>query len=148
MQSARAAVVQRVVLYEEDPADPQGKRFVGSAIWRTETISPGPGRSPELAIRADIEIPSVATLGFGHHAVRASPIPSCPRLIATAALLPRVARRIRPACCDCAGRWRDLCPGCHRGGAAELSQRPAWIAAFGGFVVLYAPILFRRATPP
>jgi hypothetical protein len=54
---AGAAVAQRVVLYEEDPADPQGKRFVGSAIWRTETISPGPGHSPELAIRADIEIP-------------------------------------------------------------------------------------------
>ena len=54
---AGATVAQRVVLYEEDPADPQGKRFVGSAIWRTETISPGPGHSPELAIRADIEIP-------------------------------------------------------------------------------------------
>jgi len=54
---AGAAVAQRVVLYEEDPADPAGKRFVGSAIWRTETISPGPGHSPELAIRADIEIP-------------------------------------------------------------------------------------------
>jgi hypothetical protein len=51
------AVAQRVVLYEEDPAEPQGKRFVGSAIWRTETVSPGPGRSPELAVRADIEIP-------------------------------------------------------------------------------------------
>ena len=51
-----AAVAQRVVLYEEDPADPQGKRYVGSAIWRTETISPGPGK-PELAIRADVEIP-------------------------------------------------------------------------------------------
>ena len=52
-----AAVAQRVVLHEEDPAEPAGKRFVGSAIWRTETMSPGPGRSPELAIRADIEIP-------------------------------------------------------------------------------------------
>jgi hypothetical protein len=52
-----AAVAQRVVLYEEDPNDPQGKRFVGSAIWRTETISPGPGQAPELAIRADVEIP-------------------------------------------------------------------------------------------
>jgi hypothetical protein len=45
-----------VALYEEDPA-PVGKRFVGSAIWRTETVLPGPGRSPELAVRADIEIP-------------------------------------------------------------------------------------------
>ena len=51
------AVAQRVVLYEEDPNDPQGRRFVGSAIWRTETVSPGPGLSPELAVRADIEIP-------------------------------------------------------------------------------------------
>src|SRR2546421_1476484 len=38
-----AAVAQRVVLYEEDPADPQGKRYVGSAIWRTETVTPAPG---------------------------------------------------------------------------------------------------------
>src|SRR5207245_7223485 len=48
---------QRVVLYEEDPADSQTKRYVGSAIWRTETVSPGPGLAPELAIRADVEIP-------------------------------------------------------------------------------------------
>jgi hypothetical protein len=52
-----AAVAQRVVLYEEDPNDPSGKRFAGSAIWRTETVSPGPGLPPELAIRADVEIP-------------------------------------------------------------------------------------------
>jgi hypothetical protein len=52
-----AAVAQRVVLYEEDPNDPQGKRAVGSAIWRTEAISPGTGKPPELAVRADIEIP-------------------------------------------------------------------------------------------
>ena len=52
-----AAVAQRVVLYEEDPADPQGKRYVGSAIWRTETITPGPGAAPDLAVRADLEIP-------------------------------------------------------------------------------------------
>lgn len=51
------AVAQRVVLYEEDPNDPQGKRSVGSAIWRTETVSPGPGLAPELAVRADVEIP-------------------------------------------------------------------------------------------
>ena len=56
-QSQVPAVAQRVVLYEEDPNDPQGKRFVGSAIWRTETVSPGPGLAPELAVRADIEIP-------------------------------------------------------------------------------------------
>jgi hypothetical protein len=52
-----AAVAQKVVLYEEDPGNPQGKRYVGSAIWRTETVSPGPGLAPELAVRADVEIP-------------------------------------------------------------------------------------------
>lgn len=51
------AVAQRVVLYEEEPSDPQGKRYVGSAIWRTETVSPGAGQPPELAVRADVEIP-------------------------------------------------------------------------------------------
>jgi hypothetical protein len=54
---ASVAAAQKVVLYEEDPADPNGKRFVGSAIWRTETVTPGPGQPPELAIRADVEVP-------------------------------------------------------------------------------------------
>jgi hypothetical protein len=52
-----ALVAQRAVLYEEDPQNPEGNRYVGSALWRTETVSPGPGLAPELAIRADVEIP-------------------------------------------------------------------------------------------
>jgi hypothetical protein len=52
-----ASVAQKVVLYDEDPGDPAGKRYVGSALWRTETVSPGPGLAPEIAIRADVEIP-------------------------------------------------------------------------------------------
>lgn len=52
-----AEVAQKVVLYEEDPGNPQGKRYVGSAIWKTETVSPGPGLAPELAVRCDVEIP-------------------------------------------------------------------------------------------
>jgi hypothetical protein len=48
---------QKVVLYEEDPSNPNGRRFVGSAIWRTEMVTPGPGQPAELAIRADIEVP-------------------------------------------------------------------------------------------
>jgi hypothetical protein len=52
-----ADVAQKVVLYEEESNNPQGKRYVGSAIWRTETVSPGPGLAPELAVRADVEIP-------------------------------------------------------------------------------------------
>jgi hypothetical protein len=30
-------------LIEADPSDPKGKRYVGSVIWRTETVSAGPG---------------------------------------------------------------------------------------------------------
>jgi len=47
---------QKVVLYEEDPA-PNGNRFIGSVIWRTDTMTPVPGQPPELTIRADIEVP-------------------------------------------------------------------------------------------
>jgi hypothetical protein len=56
-QAAVPAVAQRVVLYEEEPSDPQGKRFIGSAIWRTENVSSGPGQPADLAVRADVEIP-------------------------------------------------------------------------------------------
>jgi hypothetical protein len=52
-----APVAQRVVLYEEDPTDPAGKQYVGTAVWRTETVSPGPGQPPDVVIRANIEIP-------------------------------------------------------------------------------------------
>src|SRR5262249_49949890 len=52
-----SAVAQKVVLYEEDPGDPNGKRFVGSAIWRTESVSVSPGQPPELQVRADVEVP-------------------------------------------------------------------------------------------
>jgi hypothetical protein len=52
-----AAVAQKVVLYEEDPNNPQGKRSVGSAVWKTETVSPGPGLAPELVVKAEVDIP-------------------------------------------------------------------------------------------
>ena len=52
-----ASLAQTAVLYEEDPNDPMGKRLAGSAIWRTESISPGRGQPPEPAIRVDVEIP-------------------------------------------------------------------------------------------
>ncbi len=56
-QQPEAAVAQRVVLYEEDPDEPQGKRLVGSAVWRTEMLPAAPGRAAEMAVRADVEIP-------------------------------------------------------------------------------------------
>jgi Caspase domain len=52
-----APVAQRVVLYEEDPANPKGKQYVGSVIWRTEQIKATGSQKPDIAVRADIEIP-------------------------------------------------------------------------------------------
>ena len=48
-------VAQRVVLYEEDSSDPQGKRYFGLVSWRTETVSPAP--NSDVAVRADVKIP-------------------------------------------------------------------------------------------
>lgn len=50
--------VERAVLLEQDPNDPQGKHFDGTVTWRTETVSPGPGLAPELEVHGDITIPA------------------------------------------------------------------------------------------
>ena len=54
-----AAVAQRAVLYEENPGagNQQLQTFVGTAVWKTETVNPGPGRPPELGLRVDVEVP-------------------------------------------------------------------------------------------
>jgi hypothetical protein len=52
-----APVAQRVVLYDEDPGDPKGKQYVGSVIWRTEPIKATGNQKPDIAVRADIDIP-------------------------------------------------------------------------------------------
>jgi hypothetical protein len=52
-----APVAQRVVLYDEDPSDPKGKQYVGSVIWRTEPVKASGNQKPDVAVRADIEIP-------------------------------------------------------------------------------------------
>jgi hypothetical protein len=55
--SSGPPVAQRVVLYEEEPDDPQGKRYIGTVVWRTEMRPASPGRPPELAVRGDVEVP-------------------------------------------------------------------------------------------
>ena len=57
LQKSDSNVSQRVILVEEDPKNPKGRRYTGTVSWRTEPVSPGPGLAPELAVRADIEIP-------------------------------------------------------------------------------------------
>ncbi|MCK1395025.1 hypothetical protein [Bradyrhizobium sp. 1] len=52
-----APVAQKVVLYDEDPADPKGKQYVGSVVWRLEPIKASGTQKADVAVRADIEIP-------------------------------------------------------------------------------------------
>ncbi|MGM4926415.1 hypothetical protein AB8A31_26160 [Tardiphaga sp. 804_B3_N1_9] len=52
-----APVAQRVVLYDEDPAEPKGRQYVGTVVWRTEQIKGTGGKPGDIAVRADIEIP-------------------------------------------------------------------------------------------
>jgi hypothetical protein len=52
-----APVAQRVVLYDEDPAEPKGRQYVGTVVWRTEQIKASGGKPADIAVRADIEIP-------------------------------------------------------------------------------------------
>src|SRR6266851_9635418 len=56
--SACAAVAQRAVLFEEDPADSKAKRFRGSVVWQAQSVSLGAaGQLPEPWIKAEIEVP-------------------------------------------------------------------------------------------
>jgi hypothetical protein len=50
-------VGERAVLYEEDPADRNGKQYDGQVIWHIESIKPD-GKADELAARAELDIPS------------------------------------------------------------------------------------------
>jgi|GEM_PF-6114590 len=46
----------RVVLYDEDSSNPQGKQYVGTVVWCIEPVE-GSGNQRDIAVRADIEIP-------------------------------------------------------------------------------------------
>jgi hypothetical protein len=52
-----SSLAQRVVLYEEEPGNPPGRRTDGSVVWSTETALSDTTGAPELALRADIGIP-------------------------------------------------------------------------------------------
>lgn len=52
-----APIAQKVVLYDEDPADPQGKRYEGRVVWRVDQVAAANGQPPDVAVRADIEVP-------------------------------------------------------------------------------------------
>lgn len=56
-QPPTAGFPQRVVLYDEDPSNPVGRKFYGSAAWRTDSIK-AEGKPEELSAHADVDVPS------------------------------------------------------------------------------------------
>jgi pimeloyl-ACP methyl ester carboxylesterase len=51
---------QKVVLYE-DPSDRKGKQYVGTVVWRTEPIKASGNQKADMAVRADIDIPTASS---------------------------------------------------------------------------------------
>lgn len=51
------AARERVVLYDEDPGDPKGKRYEGTVVWRTEESKASSTQPADRVLRADVEIP-------------------------------------------------------------------------------------------
>jgi hypothetical protein len=81
-----AILAQKAVLYEDDPANPKGRNFFGWVIWRTESITPNPGRPPELAIRADVEVPErklAVTWSLGRNTDKGMPATHVVKIIFT-----------------------------------------------------------------
>lgn len=50
----------KAVLYENDPANPNGS--AGTVVWRTEQAPPAPGKKPEIVVHADVDIPHKLTV--------------------------------------------------------------------------------------
>jgi hypothetical protein len=48
---------ERVVLYDEDPSNPQGRQYTGSVVWRTDPLKVA-GKPDELTVHADLDVPS------------------------------------------------------------------------------------------
>jgi hypothetical protein len=56
---APALAAEPLAVLREDSQNKaeQGKRYVGSTVWRTESVPPSAGRPAEVVLRADAEIP-------------------------------------------------------------------------------------------
>ncbi|WP_296577907.1 hypothetical protein [Phreatobacter sp.] len=47
----------RAALFEETPGNAAGTLMQGSVVWRTQTVSVGPGQPPDLALLGEVSIP-------------------------------------------------------------------------------------------
>jgi hypothetical protein len=54
---APAGQAARAALFEETPGNAAGTLMQGTVVWRTQTVSVGPGQPPDLALVAEVTIP-------------------------------------------------------------------------------------------
>lgn len=54
---APAGLAARAALFEETPGNAAGTLMQGTVVWRTQTVSVGPGQPPDLALVAEVTIP-------------------------------------------------------------------------------------------
>jgi hypothetical protein len=50
-------IAQRAALFQETPGSDSGNLLTGTVVWRTQTVSVGPGQPPDLALIGDIQVP-------------------------------------------------------------------------------------------
>jgi hypothetical protein len=55
--TAGSIAPQRAALFEETPGNAAGTLMQGSVVWRTQTVSVGPGQPPDLALVGEVTIP-------------------------------------------------------------------------------------------
>lgn len=54
---AVAGQAARAALFEETPGNAAGTLMQGTVVWRTQTVSVGPGQPPDLALLGEVTIP-------------------------------------------------------------------------------------------
>ncbi len=77
--------MQRAVLYDEDPSNPEGNQFAGSVTWNIEKVTTA-GQQPEIAVRADVDIPDrkfKMTMSFRSNTDKSLPASHTARVIFT-----------------------------------------------------------------
>jgi hypothetical protein len=58
VKTAAHAAAERALLYDEDPANPTGRSYEGTVVWRTERVGAHGADKGSVAVRADLEIPA------------------------------------------------------------------------------------------
>ena len=53
--STNQAATQRAILYDEDPSNPNGRQYVGSVVWKTDSVTIN--KNKVIAVTGNVDIP-------------------------------------------------------------------------------------------